>query len=524
MDLPPDLKGYTALTPVATSPVDDHTMSWTGIDNLPVELLVEIFGYTSGIYGSFFGAHTSPYISKLHGMAQVCRRWLEIIKDAAKLWTFVTDRTPAYASLALKRSQSHTINLSIASRPLDRLLYAAVLNHSHRWIRADIRLSRPNQEALHMLETVSAPMLRHLKLVVPSWNTNTVVTLDLFPDQPPKLASLALIAVSIHRWNSPIFGCHLHSLVISRTYSSGPTREDLVGIFRACPTLENMDLSFITFPGETSRSLAQGLPVQLPLLRTLLLSQISSNDLIDIARMAEIPRCRNYSVFRCRRKLRSVTLPAITGQIQRPFEACIASSRSLEVHLKNNCIHIICRPIQSPSSDFNLKLSELLSCAKVIEWLNSILLVRRPPLSPLPIDVHLQYSQPLRPPPSPSDLLRLSNVQSLTISDSSGFTTNQLVVALSTPRDLEDGSNGWMWPGLREMNVEAFNDPMRSLFHMVKMRTEAALRQKEAKETSGVAILERLEVGKDVFSAEEFEAVRTALGHAVVMKPDRSEA
>ncbi|KAG8987723.1 hypothetical protein FRB94_001526 [Tulasnella sp. JGI-2019a] len=64
--------------------------------------------------------------------------WLKIIKDAAKLWTFVTDATLTYASLALKRSRSHAISLSIASELLNRSLYTAVLNHLHHWIRADI--------------------------------------------------------------------------------------------------------------------------------------------------------------------------------------------------------------------------------------------------------------------------------------------------------------------------------------------------------------------------------------------------
>ncbi|KAG8988287.1 hypothetical protein FRB93_004117 [Tulasnella sp. JGI-2019a] len=512
-----DLKDNIALTPVTTSLVDGHAMSRTGIDNLPVKLLVEIFGYTSGVYGSFVDDQsTSSYVSKLHNMAQVCRRWLEIIKDAAKLWAFVMDRTPTYASLVLKQSQSHAFSLSITSCPLDMSLYTAVLSHSHRWIQADIRLTHPNQEASHMLEAVSAPMLWHLKLVSPAWNKNTVITLDLFLDQPPKLTSLTLVGISIRRWNSPIFGYHLHSLTIAHTYTSGPTCEDLVGIFRACPTLEYLDLNFIIFSGGTSRLLVRDFPVQLHLLHTLLLSQVLSNGVMEITRMAEIPHCRNYSVFRCRRKLRSIILPAITGQIHKPFEVCIASSRSLEVHLKNSCIHIICHGIQSPSSNFNLKLGEIRSYMQVIEWLDGMLLVRRPPLSPVLIDVHLYLIQPY---PSTSDLLHLSDVQSLTISDPFGRTC-QLIEALSIPTDPKEGNGGWMWLGLREMNVRAFKDPERTLFHMVKMRTEVALHQKETKGTSGVAMLEWLEVGKGVFLVEDFEEVRAILGHVILTESD----
>ncbi|KAG8985954.1 hypothetical protein FRB94_003253 [Tulasnella sp. JGI-2019a] len=180
MGLPPDLKDNIALTPVTTSLVDGHAMSRTGIDNLPVKLLVEIFGYTSGVYGSFVDDQsTSSYVSKLHNMAQVCRRWLEIIKDAAKLWAFVMDRTPTYASLVLKQSQSHAFSLSITSCPLDMSLYTAVLSHSHRWIQADIRLTHPNQEASHMLEAVSAPMLWHLKLHTPTLLVQPVKTLSV---------------------------------------------------------------------------------------------------------------------------------------------------------------------------------------------------------------------------------------------------------------------------------------------------------------------------------------------------------
>ncbi|KAG8999370.1 hypothetical protein FRB94_006096 [Tulasnella sp. JGI-2019a] len=54
---------------------------------------------------------------------------------------------------------------------------------------------------------------------------------------------------------------------------------------------------------------------------------------------------------------------------------------------------------------------------------------------------------------------------------------------------------------------------------MLKMRTEAALRQKANGGVSEITMLERLEVRANVFTVEEFEDIRAVLGDAAVIGP-----
>ncbi|KAG9020228.1 hypothetical protein FRB95_004804 [Tulasnella sp. JGI-2019a] len=155
----------------------------------------------------------------------------------------------------------------------------------------------------------------------------------------------------------------------------------------------------------------------------------------------------------------------------------------------------------------------------MLDWLNSVLAILCPPLSPIPIDVHLEYANYARrgSPPSSADLLQLSSVRSLTITDYYGY-TNCLVEALSTPTDLGGGSHRCLWPNLQGVTITAFNGSPMILLHMVKIRTEAALLQKESGALGEIATLSRFEVEGGALTAEEFEAFRAILGEAAVMK------
>ncbi|KAG9009932.1 hypothetical protein FRB94_011214 [Tulasnella sp. JGI-2019a] len=332
-------------------------MSRNESDNLPVELLVKIFGYVSGVYGASYidDGSASDYVSKLHNMAQVCQRWLEIIKGAAELWTFVTNENPTYASLALKRSRSHPFSFSLAFQPLNESLYTMVLDHSHRWRGANIRFHRTNYQALRRPESVSAPMFQHLKLAISILSTGSSVILNLFLEYPSRLTSLDLVGISIHRWNSPIFGPRLRSLSLE---DSSPTRGELFSIFRACPALGYLVLKNVTFSDETSGSLPQGSLARLPLLHTLKLIKISPTDIMEIAIMIETPHCRNYLVSGGGPHAPTMALtvsPGVVPLVRTSFEACISSGQSLGVYVEDVSIQIICRSGESCSSDFNLR-------------------------------------------------------------------------------------------------------------------------------------------------------------------------
>ncbi|KAG9035062.1 hypothetical protein FRB95_012081 [Tulasnella sp. JGI-2019a] len=499
-----------------------ETRSRNESEKLPVELLIKIFSYASGLSEGYNMdvESASYYVSKLHTVARVCRRWLDIIKGAPELWTLVTDRDPANATLALDKSGLHPFSLALTSTPLNTPLYDKVLSHSRRWRRADIRVVPGDEKALRRLEEISTPLLQHLQIECPRWGRNSALSVDLFRDHPPKLASLALINITIHPWNSPIFGSHLHTLKLTRIHTSGPTRENLYGILLACPALAHLELINVAFSGEAGDWRPQIPSLQLPLLHTLRLRPSSPFDALDVARMAEIPRCRYYYVSNGPENPHSIVLTAVALQVQKPLEACIASGRSLDVQIDGYWICLFCRD-KSPSSSFNLKLGKISSYEQVFDWINTILLVPRPPRSPIPVSIHLEYPRNRGPPPSPSDLFRIPNVWSLTISDNFGY-THTLVEALSGRSDLGNGSDGWPWPRLQRVAIKAFHGPSTALLYMIKARMEAALHKEGTRCIGGIAKLDRFHVEAGVFMSEEFEAIRGVLGDAAIVKPANS--
>ncbi|KAG8988311.1 hypothetical protein FRB94_003382 [Tulasnella sp. JGI-2019a] len=499
-------------------------------EKLPVELLIWIFSYASGLCGGYYVdvKFADHYIPKLHIMAQVCRRWLEVIKTAPELWMLITDRDPINAILALDRSQLYPLSLVFDSGPLDIPLYAVVLGHAYRWRRADLRLITGDEEALRRLGEVGAPLLKHLQLESPSWERNFIFTLNLFREFPPKLTSLALINVRTHHWNSPLFGSHLHSLKLECINTF--TREDLRGIFLACPALTHLELKGVAFAGSAGGGRPQGPPIQLFRLRTLRIRLMSPSDAGDVMGMAEIPRCRTYSAYlsllhrfslyhhpSSLNNRNSHILSAVALQVEKSLQECVASSCSIDIHIEDYWVCLFCRR-KSPSSDFILKLGKIDSSDRVLDWIHSMLPVRRPPLPWTPVHIHLKYSPNRGPQPAPSYLFRISSTYSLTISDPYGC-TNSLIEALSIPRDLDNGSNRWPWPRLRVVTIRAFLGPSTVLLHMIKTRTEAALRQKGTGRVRGIKMLRRLEVEVDVFTVEEFEAIRAVIGDVAIMMP-----
>ncbi|KAG8986640.1 hypothetical protein FRB93_005205 [Tulasnella sp. JGI-2019a] len=260
----------------------------------------------------------------------------------------------------------------------------------------------------------------------------------------------------------------------------------------------------------------QNPPAQLPLLDTLVLMSLSPTDIVDILRIAATPNCRRYTISIDSWHLDSMVFTTVAERIQQLLETRISSCRVLEIHLNDIEIRIVCRTDRYPYSDFNLTLGWGGSDERVFDWLSNMLLVRRPLLSPIPIELYLQYSRVDGSPPSPSSLFQLSGVRSLMISGYQGWAIH-LVEALSTPRDSENDNALWMWPNLREVTVIAFNgSSLKALLHMVETRAEAALHWQG---TEVIAMLERLDVRGLVFTSEELEAIRAITRDVVVVTP-----
>ncbi|KAG8986644.1 hypothetical protein FRB95_004868 [Tulasnella sp. JGI-2019a] len=514
-----DALNTTSLSFVVTGQ-ERHTNTRNEIGELPTELLVNIFSQASGLCGRYHvdTRSSEPYVPRLQIMAQVCRRWREIINGAPELWTFVTDKDRANIIMVLDRSRAHPIGLSFRDQPIDKSLYATVLNHSHRWVRASIEVDRHDQEVLRRLEEVDVPMLQHLVLEIPALNRHSIFILDLFRDHPPQLTSLTLIEVAIRRWDSPVFGPRLHELKLIRIRTSGPTLETLRSILRACPELAHLELKMVALSNEINGLLLQAPIVQLPLLHTLVLKQLSPTDTIDILRTVETPHCRSYTISINSRNLDSTRFSRVTERIQQPFKACIYSCRTLEMRINDFCVQIICKSDQSLSSDFDLNFGCGDSNEQVLNWLKNMLLVRRPPLSPIPVDLHLEYSNISSSSPLPSHLHQLPDVRSLSITCLHGW-IHHLVEALSIPRDAEQGYTVWMWPSMREVIVKTFDGPSPALLHMVETRMKAALLRRGPGGTGEIVMLERLGIGEEVFTLEDFGAVRAVIRDVIVVAP-----
>ncbi|KAG8985839.1 hypothetical protein FRB94_003403 [Tulasnella sp. JGI-2019a] len=367
------------------------------------------------------------------------------------------------------------------------------------------------------LEEIDVPMLQHFVLRNLSRSRHTYV-LDLFRDHPPQLTSLALDGVVMRRWDTPVFSPRLCELKLKHILTSGPTHENLRSILCACPELAHLELKMVKFSNETNGLLLQRPPAQLPLLHTLVLKQLSSTDTIDVLRMIETLHCRSYTISIDSKNLDSMMFSRVVGQIQQPFEACINSCCILEVHLYDSNIQIICRSDQRLPSGFDLKFGYDDSNEKVLDWLSNLFLARRPPLSPIPIDLHLEYNNISSSSPSPSHLHQLPDVRSLSITWLHSW-IHRTVEALSIPRDAEQGRAVWMWPSLRGVIVKAFDGPSPALLHMVETRMEAALLQRGLGGTGEIAMLEKLGVGEEVFTLKDFEAVRTVIRDAIVVAP-----
>ncbi|KAG9002400.1 hypothetical protein FRB93_011517 [Tulasnella sp. JGI-2019a] len=233
--------------------------------------------------------------------------------------------------------------------------------------------------------------------------------------------------------------------------------------------------------------------------------------------MIETLHCRSYTIFIDSENLDSMMFSRVVGQTQEPFDASINSCYILEVHLYDSNIQIICRSDQRLSSGFDLTFGYGDPNEKVLDWLSNLLVARRPPLSPIPIDLHLEYSNISSSSPSPH-LHQLPDVRSLSIAWLHSW-THHTVEALSIPRDAEQGRTVWMWPSPREVITKAFDGPSPALLHMVETRVEAALFQQGPGGTGEIAMLEKLGVGEEVFTLEDFEAVRAVIRDAIVVAP-----
>ncbi|KAG8985841.1 hypothetical protein FRB94_003402 [Tulasnella sp. JGI-2019a] len=216
------------------------------IGELPIELLITIFGWASGLCGRYHmdTRSSEPYVPRLQIMAQVCQTWRDIINGTPALWTFITDQDNANAYIALDRSQSQPIGLSFGNK--SATVKKKVLQ-------------------MLMLEEIDVPMLQHFVLRNLSRSRHTYV-LDLFRDHPPQLTSLALDRVAMRRWDTSVFSPHLRKLKLQHILTSGPTHENLHSILCACPELAHLELKMVKFSNETNGLLLQCPPAQLPLL------------------------------------------------------------------------------------------------------------------------------------------------------------------------------------------------------------------------------------------------------------------
>ncbi|KAG8868425.1 histone methyltransferase set1 [Tulasnella sp. 331] len=433
----------------------------------------KIFGHASGVLGTYYaGSQSIAYIPTLHNIAQVCRRWLEIVKAAPELWTFIADEplALAWSMMALARSRSHPFSLTLRATSLNESLYAAVIDQSHRWIRANIRVG---SRAAKKLERLSAPILEHFELEFAAQGINDIpggIILNLFRENPPRLRSLTLKQVVMRQWDSPIFSHRLRSLKLWHISHVGLNGESLLGIFRACQELEYLELDKVALAGEPLVS--RHAVLQLPLLHDLSLKSPTSA-VMDLVGMVETPRCTKLTISGGNASPYPHLLSAITRKVQSAFETSLDSSCSLAIRFDGYWIRMVPSSDQHLASEFDLRLGNVGSYDAVLDWIMEVHSARRSVLSPIPIDVHIDYPTVWVSPVTALDLSRLSSVRSLTITDSD-TRIQPLIEQLEAPMDFLDGK--WMWPDLVEVTLNNNVETLRLLLlRMVKKRQMASL-------------------------------------------------
>lgn len=196
-------------------------------------------------------------------LVRVSRQWRRVAMSSPRLWTNIAidegqESLSLLESYILNSKQTPLdIRLFFNTKKFQPLPYVSLVTpHIHRWRSFDFRHS-PAETIIPHLST-PAPMLEMLYLDC-AWRQTleesdlSITDLNLFSGQTPRLRQLSLTGVFIP-WNSSVYS-GLTALSLKRMeYHKGDSVQQLLQVLFRLPTLESVNLEWLTFSAATFNS------------------------------------------------------------------------------------------------------------------------------------------------------------------------------------------------------------------------------------------------------------------------------
>ncbi|KAG8872039.1 hypothetical protein FRB97_008066 [Tulasnella sp. 331] len=326
------------------------------INKLPPELLVKTFS----LY--LQDRSTKLHVRQLHVLAQVCTRWLELVKHSASLWGVIsTDELESFR-LALAKSKSSPLDIkflryrnlaSIHSQVMEEFK-EAVFSQSYRWHSLQLVGDTADFEKAMIL---LAP-LRLVDLDIsheppsPYYPTAGVVETIIPEELLSQLRHLSLAYVSL-RWN-PSALSRLRTLKLGDLSDKGrPSLSTLISILHASPRLEELR---IAGKSVDISPLERHTPLELPSL-TIISLKASSDIIQHLLILLRIPQCTYFFLDILPGSPQNIFDTSIM-HVEECLRSIITSCDKIEVTLSPNRIRMaskavnaefgLSRPLHSP--------------------------------------------------------------------------------------------------------------------------------------------------------------------------------
>jgi len=225
------------------------------VDNLPDEILVEIFRQLAFVDRPFFAVDPIEKKSlKVRtswlAVARVCRRWRNIALDTPKLYSIIDARNTAITRMFLKRSRNIPVDIYMQSISLSTNvdgIMTEIMPHFSRVREFQFRARYQSMLALMShIESLAAPMLETLHLEQTAVRrmlalNEAIVIHNIFGSRTPTLRRLYLAHISIP-WTSPIYAGLTELHLLLQHPSTSPSVGTFVRVLENCPLLEALTL------------------------------------------------------------------------------------------------------------------------------------------------------------------------------------------------------------------------------------------------------------------------------------------
>lgn len=279
------------------------------INAVPIELLLKIFKFylEDACICHYLKYRHDRYFASLHVLAQVSRRWEDVIASSPQLWARLcaTDHPSIWKS-ALGRSQSHLlevimpgwnqgfpksgVNGSNWHKHAD--FWTSIGQNINRWRKAKLTVSC--ESSARLLEQDEALNLTDLDLTL---LLRQPLTLDLFRGNAPKLANLRLEKVVLPEWESVLLS-NLRELTLEQIADDALTTEKILQILERCPDLELASFSHLrlTYDPSALAPTVQPNSIVLPKLRRLAFKFMGPLCVVPIVSALRADRLKSFTV------------------------------------------------------------------------------------------------------------------------------------------------------------------------------------------------------------------------------------